>query len=304
MPNRLLSSLKKRTPESLLTAYRGIRARFLSVGLRRAGEFVQPEPEIRASGDMSIIMPVLDPPTLRRCLASVERYAPRAEVILVDDGSVLEETKKIIRDFTSRNGWKCVRHESPKGHSRATEAGAAIATRPYLCLLNSDTIITPWSWRAAQEAFAADPKIAITGPSTSHCSTAQMVRRAELCRYHWNDAQVFDFAGRYVAGLPPRPWVDLPDIGGFALFIRREIWEQFEGFDPHLPDYGNEVDLCMRISKNGWRLVWTKDSYIHHFGGLTYSSARFGSNFIRSRSLHAQAYIDQKHGISSAVTTK
>jgi GT2 family glycosyltransferase len=87
----------------------------------------------------------------------------------------------------------------------------------------------------------------------------------------------------------------LPDVGGFALFIRRSVWEECGGFDPNLPHYGNEVELCKRISKQGWRIVWTRNSYIHHLGGQSYSSPAYGKEFTFSSSQQAQEYIDRKH---------
>lgn len=57
---------------------------------------------------------------------------------------------------------------------------------------------------------------------------------------------------------------------GFALFIRRSLWEQAGGFDQRLPDYGNEMELCRRIAEEGYRLVWIRNSYIHHFGQQSY----------------------------------
>ena len=162
----MLRRLRKRLPDSVRRRMRAIRAQFLSVGLPRSAEFSQPEEEKRASADMSVIVPFRDVPihVFERCLKSLGRYAPEAEVILVDDGSVRKETAEIVARYISTYHWKLVRNEKSLGHSRATEAGAREATRPYLCLLNSDAIVSPWSWRAAQEAFEADPKIGPADP--------------------------------------------------------------------------------------------------------------------------------------------
>ena len=64
--------------------------------------------------------------------------------------------------------------------------------------------------------------------------------------------------------------VDLKEVGGFALFIRQDVWQSLGGFDETLPDYGNEMDLCRRAIKSGWKIVWTRVNYIHHLGGMTY----------------------------------
>jgi len=251
---------------------RRLRAGFLSRGLPLDAQFSQPEAEKQASAAMSIVVPFRDPPlgVIRRCFGSLERFAPQAEVILVDDCSIRKEIAELVGGFVARNRWKLVRKEKSEGHSRATEAGAKLATRPYLCLLNSDTVVTPWSWLGAKTAFEADPRIGISGPSTSQTPTPQMQRRAELCRHFWTDSQIFGFAEKCVKPWPAGSFVDLPEVGGFAFFIRRTLWEHLGGFDLNLPDYGNEFELCRRALSQGWKIVWTKSSYIHHLGQQEY----------------------------------
>jgi GT2 family glycosyltransferase len=288
--------LRKRFPEPLREFARRTRARVLSIGLATEGTFEQPEAESVASAKVSVIIPVLDTPQLERFLKSLEKYAPRAEVILVDDGSELKSTRNLLKEYAARNGWDVLQHETPQGHSKATEAGARRATRPYLCLLNTDIVVTPWSWQAAVEAFESDPNVGVTGPSTSHATTPQMLKRAELCRHYWTDTQIFAFAKKCVEIVVGPGRVDLPEAGGFAFFIRRDLWEELEGFDPLLPDYGNEMELCRRVLKKGLRIVWTRKSYIHHLGNQTYSGPRFDSNYIKEKSLRAQEYIVRKHG--------
>src|SRR5437016_2792298 len=117
---------------------RRVRAALLSLDLPRSAESPQPKSEIQASGSMSVIVAVKDSPeVLLRCLLSLEKYAPQSEVILVDDGSELRETLVMIESFQTRNGWIIARHEKPRGHSKSCETGARLATRAYLCLLNS-----------------------------------------------------------------------------------------------------------------------------------------------------------------------
>src|SRR2546427_10182450 len=63
-------------------------------------EFEQSPEDSQASACMSIVVPIHDAPTVtRRCLASLEKYAPESEIILVDDASSLNETLEVIRHF-------------------------------------------------------------------------------------------------------------------------------------------------------------------------------------------------------------
>ncbi|MBN1806111.1 MAG: glycosyltransferase [Sedimentisphaerales bacterium] len=257
--------------------------------------FELPKDEIEASKDISVIVAIHDSPKItQRCLQSIEMYGANAEIILVDDSSQLQETTDLIRDYKQRNQWIVFRHEKSLGHSRSCEAGSRFATRPYLCFLNSDTVITPWSWRGIKEAFDSDPKIAVTGPTTSWTATKQKNHRAEYCRYYWTNSQIYAFAKKCTSKRSIQSLVDLPEVGGFAFFIRRSIWEEFGCFDSRLSDYGNETELCKRISEKGFRIVWTQNSYIHHFGQASYGTL-MNEETMKKRRMSAQIYIDTMH---------
>lgn len=282
-------------PAAALDRIRRVRVGLLSRHLPRHAEFAQSREEVEASAGMSVIVPIRDAPEVtRRCLGSLEKYATQAQIVLVDDGSVLPATLAMVAEFSVRNGWEVVRHEQSHGHSQACAAGARLAARPYLCLLNSDTVVTPWCWRGPKELFEIEPNIGVAGPSTSLSPTAQALPLANYCRHYWTDSEIWGFASVTTGNCPEPVWVELPWVSGCALFIRRGLWEELGGFDPHLPDYGNEVELCKRVSKMGYRSVWVRNSYIHHFGQQSYGTLRERSIF--SRILAAKRYIARKHG--------
>jgi GT2 family glycosyltransferase len=87
--------------------------------------------------------------------------------------------------------------------------------------------------------------------------------------------------------------MDLAWVSGFAFFIRRSLWEQVGGFDPKIPDYGNEFELCSRVAEKGYRMVWIRNSYIHHFGGQSYGHI-IGEEGIRAQVRAADTYIRHK----------
>lgn len=290
-----MTVIRKYIPEWIKEPYRYVRAMMLSIGISRSLTFEQPEDEIEASKDISVIVAIHDSPQLtQRCLNSIEKYGAHAEIILVDDGSRMQETVDLIQNYQQQNNWLVVRSKAPKGHSHSCESGSRVATRPYLCFLNSDTVITPWSWSGAKKAFDMDQKIAVTGPTTSWTATKQKNPRAMYCRNYWTDNQICAFAKRCISNLSETTLEYLPYVGGFAFFIRRSIWIEFGGFDRNLPDYGNEVELCRRLVKSNFKIAWTKDSYIHHFGRGTYNRI-FSQDTINKKGFEISAYINNLH---------
>jgi len=294
LPTGIKRALKSGPAGAIVRAIDRLNARVTTRRLDRDRVFRQPLEHARAAASMSIVVPIHDAPQVtERCLRSLENYAAQAEVILVDDASKMPKTLEIIREFSARNPWKVVANSSATGHSKATAAGAAWASRPYLCLLNSDTVVTPWCWHPIEEAFEGDPRVGVAGPSTSRSATRQARRVAGDCRFEWNDNQICGYADWLRKAPLLRASLDLPWIGGFALFIRTNLWRQLGGFDQNLADYGNEIELCQRVTRSGFRAVFLRRAYIHHFAAQSYSQLMAGHE-IRQRMSAGLQYAREK----------
>jgi GT2 family glycosyltransferase len=292
-----MKSLKEMLPETPKIYFRTARAYLLSLDLRPRSAYALPPEEQQATSAISVVVPVHDAlEVTARCLDSLERFGGEAEIIIVDDGSKLEVTRQFLDDRCAQNGWKLIRNERPQGHSRASEAGVAVSSRPFLCLLNSDAIVTPHSWAGVVSAFETSARIAVVGPVTSFTAgTQQIAARACLCRHYWSDAEICCFAERYVARHRMDPLVEVSFVGGFAFFVRRSVWDDLGGFDTHLPDYGNETEFCRRVHRAGLRQVITRAAYVHHLGNVSYGKT-LGRAAIHDRSLNAKRYIQDMHG--------
>jgi GT2 family glycosyltransferase len=290
--------LRRALPPAFRDVLRELRRRILTYyafrHLPRHKEFEPSLTDALATASLSIIVPVHDAPEVtRRCLMSLQKYAPKAEIILVDDASKLRESNKLLDEFSNRNRWKLIRHLEPLGHSRACGAGASVATRPILCLLNSDTVATPWCWRPIVQVFEDNPRIGVAGPSTSYSGNLQTLPLAFSTRLYLNDSQICEYARRLLDEYSDSIPTDLPWVSGFAFFIRRSLWEQLGGFDRNLPDYGNDVELCRRLQETGHRVVYVRNSYVHHFAGASYSKM-FGAESLSTRTRVALDYIEDK----------
>ena len=57
---------------------------------------------------------------------------------------------------------------------------------------------------------------------------------------------------------------DVLSVSSAGMLIRRDVWDALEGFDPRLPLFRNDLDLCMRALRRGERVVVVTDAVMHH----------------------------------------
>ena len=74
---------------------------------------------------------------------------------------------------------------------------------------------------------------------------------------------------------------------GSFLLIRREALEGAGGLDERFFFYSEEVDLCLRVKRAGWRVRHLPWLTIAHYGGTTDSSPRMEAQLAHARSQYA-----------------
>jgi N-acetylglucosaminyl-diphospho-decaprenol L-rhamnosyltransferase len=64
-------------------------------------------------------------------------------------------------------------------------------------------------------------------------------------------------------------------ISGAALAVSQESWRSVGGFDPAYFLYNEDVDLCLRLRRKGWRLLFDPAMVgVHRLGAVTGSAGR------------------------------
>ncbi|MDO8638321.1 MAG: glycosyltransferase family 2 protein [Candidatus Daviesbacteria bacterium] len=56
-------------------------------------------------------------------------------------------------------------------------------------------------------------------------------------------------------------------VSGAVLLIERKIFNEISGFDEKMFLYGEDVDLCFRVRKLGWKILYDPTVRVHHYGG-------------------------------------
>ena len=201
------------------------------------------------------------------------------EVIVVDNGSTDGSTKMVRARWPKVN---LVVLKENIGFAAANNIGIELSVGEYLLFLNSDTICLPTTILGAIREFKEDHSVGCVGmrhlnqdgsfqPSTNAFPTLlnDILELTELSR--------FKVVQRYLSR--DFPWWSDHDqrmesgwVNGACMMVRRLVIQDVNGFDEDFFAYVEEVDLCFRIHKAGWSVIFTPKAEVIHLEGKSLDS--------------------------------
>ncbi len=216
---------------------------------------------------------------LQRCLPSVTSTDyPDLEIIIADNGSTDGSAEWIASRYPDVT---LVRHPENWLFCKGNNAAFVVATGKYVVLLNND-VETPPGWLHPLVRIAeADETIAAVQPKVLQFDRRDLFEYAGASG-GFLDRLGYPFArGRIVDCLEPDvgQYDDVRDIdwgSGAALLLRREALQQAGPLDERFEMHMEEIDLCWRLRRMGYRIVVEPRSHVFHVGGgsLPVRSAR------------------------------
>lgn len=240
---------------------------------------------------ISIIVPIKNQyKIVMMCLTSLKRYYKNEDIVIVDDGSTEENTIKFLKEFCQKNDWILKRNEISLEHTKACEIGIENSKCDNIFLLNSDVILSEKCLYILSEVLDSHKNIAVVGPSTTSASGEQLIKELYNKRFSMTLNDIENYAKKIEK---EKEIVDINLVNGFCFGIKRDIFEEVGKFDKNLESYGNEKELLIRIRNFGFRTVWVKNSYVHHFGKMSYSHE---NQNIGKKQAEADKLIIKKHG--------
>lgn len=159
------------------------------------------------------------------------------------------------------------------GFSRANNQGAAQASGKTVMFLNSDTVVKPGAVRPLLTYLQTNKSAGACGPLLRNpdgslqesCYPFPSLSR-ELWRLLHLDA-LLPYGVYRMEDWDHQTNREVQVIKGACLVVTREVLDRVGSFDPDYFMYTEEVDLCFRIHRAGWKLFWLPQSEIIHYGG-------------------------------------
>ncbi|MEB3357533.1 MAG: tetratricopeptide repeat protein [Synechococcales bacterium] len=227
--------------------------------------------ELKATGKVSIIIPTRNlGQMVNACLKSIFERSTYAnfEVVLLDNGSDDPETLAILQDWKTQEPerFRYCRYDVPFNYSHINNYAVTQAQGDYLLFLNNDTeVITP-DWLEGMVEQAQRPSIGAVGATLFYeDDTIQhagvIVGIGGIAGHSHKGARRTDVG--YFATLIATS--NYAATTGACLMCRREVFEAVGGFDETLAVAFNDVDLCLKMGRQGYRNVVLPHVQLYHY---------------------------------------
>jgi len=226
--------------------------------------------EVRRTRKVCIIIPVRDRiALLSRCLESLleKTSYQEYEIVLVNNDSVSEEA----REYFSRTPHRLLHFEGPFNFSAMNNFAVEATESPWLLFLNNDVEIIEGEWLSAMVEHVQRPEVGAVGArllypdgSVQHAGVVLGV------------GGIAEHAFRGFGGEDPGVCRQLQltrnysAVTGACLLTRREVFDEVGGFDEkRLPVTFNDVDLCLKMRRAGYLIVYTPFAKLYHHESAT-----------------------------------
>lgn len=182
---------------------------------------------------------------LKKNLPSVLAANPN-EVIVVDDGSQ-DDSLDILKKYKSV---KVIRHTINQGFVVSVNDGVKEAKGDVVALLNNDVSPSEGFLQPLLDHFEKDSIFAVS------CAEEG---------YSWAWAKFENGFITHGMGEPTSvPHSSFWASGGSAAFSRTK-WLELGGMDAlFAPFYWEDIDICYRAQKRGWKILWEPESKVVH----------------------------------------
>jgi len=213
------------------------------------------------------------------CLAEIERAGITSEIIVIDNASSDGSPQKVANLSPLIS---LVRNEENLAFSKANNVGIRISRGRYVLILNDDTEFRPGALGLLVRVLDADPRIGAVGPkllnpdgSPQKGSTQKRFPHlrgivSELSRFELVLEKIPATRDLLTNRCDEERGGDAEHLTAACLLARREALDAVGLFDEGFYFFFEDVDLCYRLKKAGWHLLYFPEAQVTHYGSASF----------------------------------
>ena len=194
---------------------------------------------------------------LKTCLDSIlNQKNADYEIIVVDNGST-DNSFEILKDYENRI--TLIKNNENLGFGKANNIGAKIAKGDFLFLLNQDTEFTSdYDLKKITDFVKANKHYGLVSTKITEMKTKRETKPRET------------YPGEKIILHPLRGMPGtIAWVLGAVMILPKEVYAKIHGFDEDFFLYGEDIDICLRVRKAGYKIGYLPEVEILHFGGCT-----------------------------------
>jgi riboflavin kinase/FMN adenylyltransferase len=208
---------------------------------------------------------------LETYLPSVLEHSAGARIIVADNGSPDDSLAFLAKQYP---GVEVIDLQENTGFAEGYNRALKQVDADIFVLLNSDVEVTPGWMEPVLAAMREDKRLAVAQPKILAWHHKNLFEYAGAAG-GWIDALGYPFCrGRIFSQVETdRGQYDTVQdclwASGAAFFIRADVFMKFGGFDGDYFAHNEEIDLCWRLKRAGYRVTCIPQSVVYHLGGGT-----------------------------------
>lgn len=212
---------------------------------------------------------------LAQCLRSIQNTTSAdvlavTEILVVDNASTDDSVAMLTAQFSQV---QLIENAENVGFARANNQAIRLSRGTYVLLLNPDTEVLQGALEALLTYMDGAPNIGAAGPCLLNpdrtfqvsCYPAPTLTH-ELWRLLHLDP-LYPYGSYWMHTWSKDSATEVDTVQGACLIIRQEALAQTGLLDEDYFMYTEEIDLCYRLRKSGWRLSWVPYAQVVHYGG-------------------------------------
>ncbi len=205
---------------------------------------------------------------LRKCLEGILEKTDydRTEVLIVDHESRQRRTLAYLERLASDSRVRVIRYTDPFNFSEMNNRAARIARGEVLGFINNDVEVISQGWLREMVSHAMRPEAGAVGAAL-YSSNGTIQHAGVILGLHGVAGHIHKGQPRGTPGYFGRAGLiqNFSAVTAACMVMRRSVFEEVGGFDEdNLVVEFNDVDLCLRLRKLGYLVVWTPYAELYH----------------------------------------
>jgi N-acetylglucosaminyl-diphospho-decaprenol L-rhamnosyltransferase len=226
---------------------------------------------------------------LQKCIASILKWESdiEYEIVVIDSGSFDGAGEMLRRCYPQV---RFIQSEANLGFAKANNAAFDVSRGRNILFLNPDTEVDGCAVGALCDWLDSLPNAAVVGAKLLNSDRSiqttcirtfptimNQLLDTSLLRNSFPRAGMWGAAALFAKGDAPS---EVDAVSGACLMIKRLVFEKIGLFSTDYFMYSEDIDLCFKVHKAGWKIYYVPMAVIVHHGGA--SSSRAGLSVFSS----------------------